>query len=274
MEPLVRLIVNADDFGRSGSHNAAIVEAHQRGVLTTASLMVNEPGAEEAVALARQNPKLGVGLHLTLLCGHCSLGPQEIPSLVGPKGAFSDSPVKVGVSYFFRRSLREELRAEIRAQLRRFASFELPLDHINGHLNIHLHPTILRLLMEETDRISTRSIRLTRDWFWENVRIAGGAWGYRCSHALIFLGLTLWARPRLRRAGWRHTEAVFGLLQNGRVDERYLLSLLRGLPAGNYELYSHPSLVEAKAEFEALVSPRVGQLVKERKIQLIRYQDL
>ena len=52
--PPRRLIVNADDFGRSASINQAVVRAHQEGILTTASLMVNEPAFEEAVALARE----------------------------------------------------------------------------------------------------------------------------------------------------------------------------------------------------------------------------
>src|ERR1035437_8636195 len=85
-----RLIVNADDFGRSVSINQAVVRAHQEGVLTTASLMVNEPAFEEAVALARERPALGVGLHLTLLCGHSALPPGEIPGLVNGNGEFSD----------------------------------------------------------------------------------------------------------------------------------------------------------------------------------------
>ncbi len=72
-----RLIVNADDFGASSAVNQAVVRAHREGILTTASLMVNEPGAEEAVALARENPRLGVGLHLTFLFGHSALGPRR-----------------------------------------------------------------------------------------------------------------------------------------------------------------------------------------------------
>src|SRR6266705_6008158 len=68
-----RLIVNADDFGRSHSINEAVIRAHKEGILTSASLMVNEPAFEEAVELAKANPTLGVGLHLTLLCGHSTL---------------------------------------------------------------------------------------------------------------------------------------------------------------------------------------------------------
>ena len=58
-KPARRLIVNADDFGRSSSINQAVIRAHREGILTTASLMVNEPAADEAVALARANPLFG-----------------------------------------------------------------------------------------------------------------------------------------------------------------------------------------------------------------------
>src|SRR5438552_18876794 len=77
-----RLIVNADDFGRSPSINQAVIRAHREGILTTASLMVNEEASAEAVRLARENPQLGVGLHLALLCGHSALPAEKIPGLV------------------------------------------------------------------------------------------------------------------------------------------------------------------------------------------------
>src|SRR6266568_2059787 len=87
-----RLIVNADDFGRSGSINSAVIRAHREGILTTASLMVNEPACAEAVTLAKANPRLGVGLHLTLLCGHSSLSRQSVPGLVNEEREFGDNP--------------------------------------------------------------------------------------------------------------------------------------------------------------------------------------
>jgi predicted glycoside hydrolase/deacetylase ChbG (UPF0249 family) len=58
-----RLIVNADDFGLTAGVNRAVAEAHRDGVLTSASLMVLEPGAEEAARLAAELPELSVGLH-------------------------------------------------------------------------------------------------------------------------------------------------------------------------------------------------------------------
>src|SRR5271156_3085597 len=143
-----RLIVNADDFGLSHSVNEAVIRAHRDGILTTASLMVNESGFDEAVKLARGNPKLGVGLHLTLLQGHSALPPEKIPGLVNARGEFSNCPIAVGMNYFFKRGLREQLRAEIHAQFEKFHSTGLTLDHVNGHLHLHLHPAIFKILME------------------------------------------------------------------------------------------------------------------------------
>jgi chitin disaccharide deacetylase len=269
-----RLIVNADDFGRSSSINEAVIRAHRDGILTTASLMVNETACEEAVSLARQNPNLGVGLHLSLLCGRSALPPQKIPHLVNARGEFTDSPVGAGFNYFSRRSWRPELEQEISAQFDRFASTGLRLDHVNGHLHMHLHPTVLSILLKQASRWGITHLRLTRDPFWLNARIARGSWLYRITHAVIYLVLSARARGQLGRQGIKFTSNVYGLLQNGRVNEDYVAKLLPRLPNGDSELYSHPSLDEFKNEFDALVSRSVKKAVAEQRIELIRYQDL
>jgi len=58
-----RLIVNADDFGFAAGVNEGIIEAHVNGILTSTSLMVNRPAAEDAARLAHEHPGLSVGLH-------------------------------------------------------------------------------------------------------------------------------------------------------------------------------------------------------------------
>lgn len=82
------------------------------------------------------------------------------------------------------------------------------------------------------------------------------------------------ARKTLIAKNIRHAQITFGLLQDSRVDENYILKLLPELPLGDSELYSHPSLDEFKREFDALVSPRVKEQVEKLGIKLIRYQDL
>ena len=78
----------------------------------------------------------------------------------------------------------------------------------------------------------------------------------------------------MKKRNIRHTHRVFGLLQNARVDETYILKLLPVLPPGDSELYSHPSLDNFKHEFDALISPRVKDHAKKLGIELIRYRDL
>jgi hopanoid biosynthesis associated protein HpnK len=269
-----RLIVNADDYGRSANINAAVVRAHREGILTTASLMVNESGCAEAVTLARANRELGVGLHLSLCCGRAALPQNRIPGLVNDRGEFSNNPVIVGWRYFFHRHLRDQLRAEIRAQLERFQTTGLVLDHVNGHLHLHLHPVVFPMLMDEAGRFGIGCVRLTREPLGLNLRLARGRWLYRASHALIHSLLSRRAQPVLRTRLVRHTDRVFGLLQNRLVDENYVLKLLQRLPPGDSELYSHPSLDEFRNELDALVSPRVKALVSALGIRLLRYQDL
>lgn len=269
-----RLIVNADDFGLSASVNAAVIRAHREGILTSASLMVNEPGCAEAVQLARVNPRLGVGLHLTLLMGQAALPPEKIPGLVNAQGRFSDSPVGVGMNYFFRPSLRDHLRAEIHAQFEKFRATGLPLDHVNGHLHLHLHPVVFKILMADADTLGIRHLRLTRDCLSRSNRMTQGRRFYRISHAAIYDRLSARARRPLQQRRIKHAQITFGLLQDSHVDEDYVLKLLPELPDGDSELYSHPSLDKFKHEFAALISPRVKERVQQLGIELIRYQDL
>ena len=60
------LIVNADDFGASHGINRGIVDAHQRGILTSTSLLVDTPWSQDAASLTHTNPDLSVGLHVHL----------------------------------------------------------------------------------------------------------------------------------------------------------------------------------------------------------------
>lgn len=274
MTPIRRLIVNADDFGRSPAINEAVIRAHREGILTSASLMVNELDCAGAVSLAKENPRLGVGLHLALLGGRSALATERIPGLVNARGEFGDHPVSVGLKYFFQRGLYEQLRAEIHEQFARFRATGLPLDHVNGHLHLHLHPVVFRILMEDANILGIRHLRLTRDDFALNLRIARGRWLYRISHALVFRWLSARAKPDLDYCGIRHTDQVFGVLQDSRVDEEFILKLLPELSTGVAELYSHPSLDRIKHELAALISPRVKALVEKLGIELIRYQDL
>src|SRR5439155_10029691 len=76
------VVLNADDLGFAPGVNRGIIEAHDAGTLSSASMMVTTPGFAEAVALAASRPGLSVGLHLDLVSGRPL---SDVPSLTDPR---------------------------------------------------------------------------------------------------------------------------------------------------------------------------------------------
>ena len=254
------LIVTGDDFGMSSRVNAAIVEAHDRGVLTHASLMVAGNAFEEAVALARERPSLSVGLHLVILDGRAVLPPAEIPLLADPEGRFSDSPFLAGCRYFFRPAARVQLRREIRAQLERFRDTGLTLAHVDGHHHLHLHPVALSCLADLAGEFRIPAIRLPSEELSLALRLDPGNRATKILWAAIFGRLRRHGRRLLRGKNVRVADRVYGLLATGRVTEPYLLRLIPEIRADDVEIYSHPGA--SSDELAALVSPRVREAIR------------
>ena len=281
-----RLIVSADDFGLSPGVNAGIMRAHREGVLTDASLMVNGAAFEEAVELARAAPTLSVGLHLVLLQGHATTPPGAIPGLVDAAGMFRTNPVAVGFRYFFTPGIRAQLEREICAQLERYLRAGLPLSHVDGHLNIHVHPTVLGILVRVAARYGIRALRLPREPLDVSLRLDGRERVRKVSESLTFRRLTAFAAPRLDAHGICYPDQMFGLHQSGHMTEPYLLGVMAALASGVTEIYSHASVVDAEArrwrpadyecdaELAALTSPRVRAMLSERQIELTSYRAL
>lgn len=140
-----RLIVNADDFGLTSGVNRAIVECHQRGVVTSATLMVNGGAAVEAALLAADNPRLGVGLHLNLTSGAPAMPPESVPSLVGEDGLFPG--LKTALWRLTSGKARaHELEDEIAAQIDRLIKLGIRPTHIDSHHHLHAHPHLRSLV--------------------------------------------------------------------------------------------------------------------------------
>lgn len=116
------LIINADDFGASGGVNRGIVECHRAGIVTSTSLMVARAAAQEAVALSRANPKLGVGLHW---------------DAIGEDGRAIDLGDE------------REVRLQFAAQLDRFHELMgRGPTHVDSHHHTHLEHEVRELFLE------------------------------------------------------------------------------------------------------------------------------
>ncbi len=237
------LILTGDDFGRSSMVNEAVERHHRAGVLTQASLMVNEAAAEEAVRIARRNPGLCVGLHLTLCDGRAS----GVSRITDEHTRLPASPAVAGLRYAFNPRTAAPLAAEIAAQFARFEAFGFARTYADGHTHLHLHPSILRAAIPFLPGF--RMLRLVREP--EN----------RSVLALIFRALSAAAVPRLDRLGIRAADRVLGLRETGRMTGERLSALIRGLPDGLSEIYFHPGTEPSEPEFAALREIIAGQKI-------------
>ncbi|CAK0746810.1 chitin disaccharide deacetylase [Azospirillaceae bacterium] len=160
---MARLIITADDFGLSESINEGVEIAFRRGILTTASLMVAAPAAAAAIARARRLPGLKVGLHLVLVEGRPASSSDQVSALLKVDGAFLDNLFVAGLRFFFHPQARRQLAVEIEAQFRAFAATGLELDHVNAHNHMHLHPTVLDLILKIGPQFGMRAMRVPQE---------------------------------------------------------------------------------------------------------------
>jgi len=139
----IQLIVNADDYGRAPGVSRGILTAHREGIVTSTTVMVNQPGVEEQVAEALACPRLGVGLHLAFTAWRPVLPPEAVPGLVDEHGLFLEQH---DVWARAERIPLDQLQAELAAQLDRFVSLagRLP-DHLDCHHFVHLYPPFFQV---------------------------------------------------------------------------------------------------------------------------------
>ena len=271
---MTKLIVTADDFGTSIEVNEAVEDAHQRGILTAASLMVGEPFAADAVERAKRMPKLGVGLHVALSRAHPVSPPGRIPDLIDRDGRLRPDLVGAGFRFFFLPSVRRQLETEITAQFEAFSKTKLRLDHVNAHNHLHLHPTVLSLILQIGRQFGMTAIRLPKD---ERCKGLGARF--------LFPWLVL-MQSRLRRHGIRHNDVLLGLDQTGALDARALISLIEGLSGQTAELMCHPATgpwagmdpmakdFRHDLEYKALIDEATAKAVRDNGVILVTYRDI
>ncbi len=125
------LIVNADDFGLSPGVNRGIIRAHERGILTSASLMVRQPAAVAAAEYARAHPRLSVGLHFELSEWVFQNGEWVMKYQVAP----ADDA--------------RAIAAELARQLEAFGRvLGRSPTHIDSHQHVHRNEAVRSLLLE------------------------------------------------------------------------------------------------------------------------------
>lgn len=244
-----RLIVNADDLGRTAGINSGIFEAHSSGLVTSATMMVAFPAAEDAAARLGEFPDLGVGLHVALTGVPLILPAERLPSLNDASGNFPAKPEGLVEPD------PEEVLMEARAQFERFLELtgRLPT-HLDSHHHSHRHPAVCEAL-----------IALARE------------------HDLPIRNASPEVELRVRRDGVATTdffvEQFFG--EDARLD--ILIEILGGIRPGVTEIMCHPAHVdddllstssyaaERERELEVLTSPSALQALQDLDLKPVHF---
>ncbi len=284
--PSRTVIFTADDFGLSPALNGAVALAHRRGLLRCASLMAAAPEIEAAFRLARELPGLCLGVHLTLIQGRSVLPPEKIPHLVDTQGRFHNHPVTAGWRYFWQPGLLPEIKMELAAQIEAVLKAGLTPWHLNGHVNLHLHPRIFPLVLELAREYGIPAARLPWEDWRTTLALAPDHPLPKVAQGLIFAWLCRRARQQLKDAGLSCNDQLFGLLNDGRMTEEYLLGLVKNLKPGVTEIYCHPGMYadaelqrwapeyQRQKELAALLSPRLRDALVAAGIELSDFKTL
>lgn len=142
------LVINADDLGFSADINSTIEEGHRAGCITNATLMVDGKDVDGGLAVARRNPKLGIGLHLDLcpVLGFYERSYQQIRDSLQHE------------------ETRRKVAAEVERQIELFQGFGLEFTHLDSHRHFHALPEIFSVVVETAAARGLKTIRLTKDW--------------------------------------------------------------------------------------------------------------
>jgi chitin disaccharide deacetylase len=292
------LIVNADDFGLTDGVNRGVLEGHQRGILTSTTLLANAPAFDSAVSLARSAPRLGVGVHLNLTLGHAISKPSEIASLADATGRFRHSPAGLVQAVVLGRARPREIEREWAAQIEKISRAGIAVTHLDGHKHVHMLPGMVPIIVRLARQFGISAVRyaeespvglaslLRRAWQASGPRAALGLLKQHLK-ARAFSALAPTFRTRMQQANVVIPMHFYGFTETGFLDSRRLQEILRKVPEGSSELMCHPGysddvlrqtetrlLGQRNTELEALTNPGVRALLEELGIQLITFREL
>lgn len=287
-----RLIINADDFGLTGGVNRAIVEAHELGVVSSATLMANGQAFAEAAALARAKPRLGVGCHVVLVDGAPVLDQSQVASLLDPRldraGArgFREGITNFGALALLGRLAPDEIEAEAAAQIRKLQSAGVVVTHLDSHKHTHLFPRVLRPLLRAAKSCGVRAIRNPFERLQGSQLAASPSMWKRWIEVGVLGSLAKQFREAVQQAGIFTPDGTLAIVATGSLNERLLRLMIENLPDGTWELVCHPGYNDAdlhgirtrlrearEQELQILTLPSTRDLLTANGIEIISFRE-
>lgn len=291
-----RLIVNADDFGLTEGVNRAIAESHQRGIVSSATLMANSQAFADAVHTAKSfgaNDRLSVGCHVVLLDGEPVSPAEKVPSLLETgNGAarFRESLNDFVIASFLHKLNPEEVEAEASAQIARMQAAGMEPSHFDTHKHAHMFPAVLRPLLRAARARGVKAVRNPFGQAWPlplaSLPRTRQVWT-RFAQLNVLRNFARSFRREVEAHGLRTTDGSLGVLATGVLDMNLFAAIIETVPDGTWEFVCHPGYSDAdldrvhtrlresrEQELALLTSPEAKELLRRRGVQLISYHEL
>ena len=276
-----RVIFNADDFGIHTEVNHAVIEAYEKGVLRSTSLLASGPAFDEAVALAKQCPGLGIGIHLCLVGSLPTiLSPREVPTLVDANGLVPESYIPFVKKIMEGQINYEQVYRELDAQMEKIMAQGLNITHVDSHQHMHMLPPIWAIVQTLMKKYGLHRLRVPREPYLFKAFSAGPV-RVMGRNGLTFLAHK--AMADVKRLRFTTTDYFWGMVDGGNMNVNNLSYILQRMPFGVHEIMMHPGRSTAalsqvfswgyhwEDELHALLSPTTQELMKERHIEPIHF---
>ena len=279
-----QLIINADDFGLHPLINKGIIKGHSEGIITSTSLMPSAPYFDEAVQLAKANPYLGVGIHLTLVGGVKPACTSGVNSLLTADGVFAEDYTVFAKKWYTGSIKKNELIKELETQIEKVLAAGIKPTHIDSHQHMHVLPGIAGIVVRLCEKYGIKKIRMPgENIFWSGGFKAG--MGRKIGRdGLSFC--TMLAKGKAKSAGLVYPQHFFGMLAGGNLNAELVKHILLNLPEGTSEIMTHPGLDSTELakhftwgyhwqdELGAFLSAENKEIVREHGIKLINFGGL
>lgn len=262
-------------------------ELARAGAITSTTLMANAPRFEEAVALAKAVPRLGVGCHVVLVDGAPVLPAGRLPTLA-PGGRFRDSLLE-----FARCAMRGqidamEIEAEAAAQMKKIGDAGIALTHFDTHKHAHLFPRVLAPVLRAAVACGVKAVRNpfapARPLALAHLARRPKLWKRYTEVRLLrkYLGAF---RRSVAEMGLATPDGCFGVVITGAMDQELFTAVAGAVPEGTWEFVCHPGYVDEELrgartrlresrgkEFEVLGSTASREAL--RGVELVSFRDL
>ena len=280
-----KVIINADDFGLSKGVNEGIVLAHQKGILTSTSLMANMPGFAQAVELAKQNERLGVGLHLNIVRGQPLSPANKVGSLVNKEQNFFSNIFIILRKVWSKKMKMQEIELEFRAQIEKALENNLQISHFDSEKHTHCLPALLKIVLKLGKEYNIKRIRYINEYC-ITPRLSQ-------SVKALFTSLSCSSmKEKIKASGISIPDRSYGICKSGRMSSPRIKKVLSKLKDGVTEIMVHPGFMTQELvdlekeigsyyinkyrekELKALLDEDLKKIISDKEISLINFNQL